>query len=192
MQTIILHHIYYDFWNSFENSKKISPKTNFLGFFRKVLGHALPRPECGAKNVFAKWKFSSKYTIVPSFVFIEFVVVKLYIFKVSHTSKKGDFGLLLGGFSCITTPNQVRFPQNLHRWSSARQSITYGTGFDLLLKIRVTGPKKPIFGVFFRGFWATPSDSLSTTPKYFVKWKVSWRYTTVPNFIFIAFVVLKL
>ena len=40
MQTIISHHIYYDFWNSFENSKEISPKTNFLGFLRRFLGHA--------------------------------------------------------------------------------------------------------------------------------------------------------
>ena len=47
-QTIILHHIYYGFWNSIENFKKISPKTTFLGIFR-FLGHTLPRPKAGAK-----------------------------------------------------------------------------------------------------------------------------------------------
>ena len=65
------------------------------------------------------------------------------------------------------------------------------TVFDIFLKLPRNGPKKPILRIFFRGFWATPSYPLSATPKSFVKWKVSWRDTTVPSFIFIAIVVLK-
>ena len=55
---------------------------------------------------FVKWIVSWTYTIVSSFIFTVFVVPKSYIFKVSCTRKKGNFGLLLGGFSCIKTPNQ--------------------------------------------------------------------------------------
>ena len=49
MQTIILHHIYYGFSNSIENSKKINPKTTFLGLFGRFLGDTLPRPKAGSK-----------------------------------------------------------------------------------------------------------------------------------------------
>ena len=55
MQTIILHHIYYGFWNSIENSQKISPKTTFLRFFSTFLCHTLPRPKASPK-IFSQMK----------------------------------------------------------------------------------------------------------------------------------------
>ena len=145
-----------------------------------------------APKCFVKWKVSWRYTILVSFIFIAFAVLKLYIFNVSCNSKKGHFGLILGAFSCITSPNQVRFAQNFHQRCRVKQSITYVTVFDRFLKLFRNGPKKPILGFFFRGFPSTPPEPLCATPKFFVKCKVSWRYTIVPSFIFITFLVLKL
>ena len=54
-----------------------------------------------------KRKVSWRYTIMPSFIFIASMVLKLYNLKVSGTRKKGDLWLLLGGFWYLTTPNQV-------------------------------------------------------------------------------------
>ena len=106
---------------------------------------------------------------MPRFIFIAFVVLKLYILKVSGTRKKGDLWLLLGGFWYITTPNQVQFAGNFHQRCSAWQSITYVTVFDIFLKIPRNGAKKPIFWAFFKGFLATPYHALRVTPKSFVK-----------------------
>ena len=55
MQTIILHHIYYGFQNTIENSKKISPKTAFLGVFRRFLSYIMPRPKDDPK-IFSQMK----------------------------------------------------------------------------------------------------------------------------------------
>ena len=78
-------------------------------------------------------------------MFIALVVFKLYIFKVSHARKKGDFGLLLGGFSWIANLNQIGFVQNFYQSPCAMQSIIYVTDFNLLLKILGNGPKKSGF-----------------------------------------------
>ena len=133
-----------------------------------------------------------RHRIVPSFIFIAFGVLKLYMSKVSCTTKKGHFGLLLDGFCYITTPNQVGFLQNFDQWCSAMQSITCVMVFDIVFKIRKMEPKNPFLGGFFDCFPATPPETLSATPKSFVEWRVSWRYTILPSFISIAFVVLKL
>ena len=41
MQTNILHHMYYGFWDSAENSKKLAQKPHFVVGFQKFLDHAL-------------------------------------------------------------------------------------------------------------------------------------------------------
>ena len=43
MQTNILHHIYYGFWYSAENSKKLAQKPHFVVGFQKFLDHAVFR-----------------------------------------------------------------------------------------------------------------------------------------------------
>ena len=61
-----------------------------------------------------------------------------------------------------------------------------------MLKILRNGAKKHILGGFFRGFSATPSHALCVTPKFFAKWKVSWRQVSVVSFMSMAFVIAKL
>ena len=168
-----------------------SKKNNYWELFRRFLDQTPPHPKA-CTQIFSQWKVSWRYTILISFIFLAFVVLKLYIFKASRISKKGDFGLLLGSFSCITTPNHVRFAQNFQQWCSAKQSIISVTVFYLLLKIRRNRPKNPVLGLFFRGFWTTTSDPLGATPTFFVKWKALWRHTTLASFMLITFVVLKL
>ena len=85
-----------------------------------------------------------------TFIFIAFVVLKLFIFKVSCTTKKRNLWLLLGGFWAITTSNQVRLTQNFHQWCSRTQSMTYITGFHLLMKTPSNWAKNPFFGPFRR------------------------------------------
>ena len=92
---------------------------------------------------------------------IAFVVVKLYNFKISRTSKKLYFGLLLGDLSWLTTPNQVRFVQKFHQWCSASQSITYVTVFDIVLKIPKMEPKNLFLGLFSEVFRPCPATSFA-------------------------------
>ena len=63
-------------FDSLENSKKLNQKTDFLAFFQRFFGHALPRP-MGDALIFFQIKGLMKYTIVVSFIFIAFVVVNL-------------------------------------------------------------------------------------------------------------------
>ena len=103
-----------------------------------------------------------------------------------------DFRLLLGGFLAITAPNAVEFFWNLEQSCSTRQSITYDTVFDIVLKIPGNGAEKPIFWLFLRDFLTTPSYSLRVTPQFFAKSKVLWWYIIMVSFISLAFVVPKL
>ena len=63
--------------------------------------------------------------------------------------------------------------------------------YDRVLKIPRNLAKKHYFLAFFRVFLATHSHALQVMPYFFFKWKVSWRYTTIVSFIFIAFVVVN-
>ena len=106
--------------------------------------------------------------------------------------KKLDFWLLLGGFSRITPPNEVRFVQNFHQWCIARQRIIYNTVFENILKIPKNSAEKLNFWLIFGSFLIPPSYALLVTPQFFAKLKVLWRCTILVSFIFIAFLVVKL
>ena len=88
----------------------------------------------------------------------------LYISKVSRTCKKGHFGLLLGGFWYITTPNQVQIVPNFHQQCNAIQSIKYVMVFNIILKIRKIDPKNPFFGIFSKVFRPRPLNELMPRP----------------------------
>ena len=106
--------------------------------------------------------------------------------------QKGAFWAAFGWFFMHYNPKSIPICTKLSQVMQCKVKYHICYRFWFIIENSSNWTKKPYFWCFFRGFWATPSDSLSTTPKYFVKWKVSWRYTTVPSFIFIAFVVLKL
>ena len=114
MQWSAKYHICYGFWYNFENSKNGAKKPIFSHFLRGFPS-TTSEPLCATPKSFVKWKDSWRYTILASFIFLAFVVLKLYISKVSRTSKKGHFGLLLGGFWDITRPNHVGFVPNFYQ-----------------------------------------------------------------------------
>ena len=140
------------------------PKKPILGVFFRGFPNTPPEPFSATPKSFVKRKVSWRYTIVPSFIFIAFAVLKLYIFKICCTSKKGHFGLLLGGFWDITRPNRVGFVPNFHQRCSAMQSITYMTVFDIILEIPKMEPKNPFLGIFSKVFRPRPPNPFVPCP----------------------------
>ena len=108
MRCNITHHIYYGFWYSSENSKKLSQKTDFLALFQRFFVYALLRPLSYAP-IFFQMKCLIRYIIVVSFISMAFVVIKLLIFKCFRRTRKFHFRLLLADFLAITPSNPVGF-----------------------------------------------------------------------------------
>ena len=114
MRCNITHHIYYGFWYSSENSKKLSQKTDFLALFQRFLIYALLHPKSYAP-VFSKWKVSWRYIIMVSFIGVAFVIAKLSIFKCFHGSATSMKWHFLRGFWALTPPNIARFCWNFYQ-----------------------------------------------------------------------------
>ena len=140
----------------------------------------------------SKWKVSWRYIILVSLISMVLVIAKLWIFKCYCRNRKVDFRVLLGGFWGVTPPNTVRFFWNLDQSCSAKQSIICNSVFYIVLKIPGNGTEKQFFGFFSEVFLTIPSYALWFMPQFSGKWKVSWWYIMVINFIRIAFVVPKL
>ena len=132
--------------------------------------------------------------MVVSFISIAFVVVKVCIFKSFLRSRKYKFGLLLDGFSVITPQNEVQ----LQMYKYSTNDLLQGNRLHILRFLMQSWnlqklSQKLIFWLIFGSFSITPSYTLSELhPKFYAKWKVSWRRTIVVSFIFRAFVVGKL
>ena len=97
MQCKVMHHIPDSFY-SILNMVKIGPKNWFFCSFLVVFS-LWPFTPYHLRSYIAKLKFLLRYIIEVSFIGIEFVVAKLWIFKWFHSSKRYHCRLLLRGFS---------------------------------------------------------------------------------------------
>ena len=101
----------------------------------------------------------------------------------------------LGTFGSFFHHNSRKYSQILLKFGTVMQTnilhhIYYG--FDIVLKNRRNWPKNLILWLEFRSFWTTPSFAVWVSPQFLSKRKVSWRYTILVSFIFIACVVVEL
>ena len=107
MQYKVKYHICHGFLFSFENWKNGAKKPIFWHFF-KGFPATPPEPLCATPKSFAKRKVSLTYIIVPSFIFIAFVVLKLKIFKMFRGDGPSMNWSILGFFLTLTPPNMIR------------------------------------------------------------------------------------
>ena len=162
MQIVILHHVYYGFWYSPKNSKKISPKTHFLGFFRRFLGHTLARPNVSTK-IFCLMEGPMEIHNRAKFHLHSICGCQVICLQSFSYQQSGAFWAAFGWFFMYYDPKSSPICTKFWPEMQCRENITYVTGFAILFKILWNWRKKPYFLGFamevFRPRPLTPSVS---------------------------------
>ena len=92
---------------------KIQAKTWISGSFLEVFGLHPPTPFELRHNFYAKWEVSWRCTIVVSFIFVAFVVMKLKNLKCFRGDRASMKWPIFERFWALTPPNMVRSCWNL-------------------------------------------------------------------------------
>ena len=169
IQTNILHHIYYDFWDSAENLKKLPQKPHFVVGFQRFLDHALFR-RVGDAPIFGQMKGLMEIHNSGKFHWYSICGCQVIYFQsLSYQQKVGFLAAFWVGFGRL----QAQIKSSLYKTftSDEVQGKVSHVLWALIYywKFQEMDPKNPIFWAFFRDFLTTPSHSLWVTPKSFIK-----------------------
>ena len=169
IQINILHHIYYDFWDSAENLKKLPQKPHFVVGFQRFLNHALFR-RVGDAPIFGQMKGLMEIHNPGKFHWYSICGCQVIYFQsLSYQQKVGFLAAFWVGFGRL----EAQIKSNLYKTftSDEVQGKVSHVLWALIYywKFQEMDPKNPIFWAFFRDFLTTPSHSLWVTPKSFIK-----------------------